>query len=301
MKALSERWVTGWIAAAILPPALLALRRAAGETMTMSAVEYAVSAFYFAAVYWTVGTAAAVVADWWISRLVPTGHRAVSYVAGLATYAVAGFGVALLLALALYGRPPSASELVASSAWAGVPAALLYYHVSRIVRAIGGRLHGRAYGVPLETERLVLQPLTKERYREALSEGYPVGNHVKSYMASLERQPRLLGWGVWLVRSKEAGGAIVGDAGFKGNPDATGAVDIGYGFLPQHRGKGYATEAAGALVGWAFAHGAGRVTAETLRDNAASIRVLRKSGFRLYREDEHYYWRLDAVDRLRGV
>lgn len=301
MKALSERWLTGLIASALLPGTLLAIRGAAGQTIAMTGGYYALAAAASATVFFTVGTASAIVADWWVERLVPDGRRFASYAAGALTYAAAGFGVALLLALSLYGIPDSANRMTVEAAGAGIPAALLYYHVSLGVRAVTGRLHAAAFGVPIETERLVLQPLTAERYREALAEGYPIGNHVRSYMESLRRHPRLLGWGVWLVRSKEAAGAIVGDAGFKGNPDIAGAVDIGYGFLPQHRGKGYATEAAGALVAWAFEHGAGRVTAETLRDNAASIRVLRKSGFRLYREDEHYYWRIDAADRLRRV
>jgi len=51
--------------------------------------------------------------------------------------------------------------------------------------------------------------------------------------------------------------------------------------LPPHHGCGYATEAAAALVAWAFAHREiESVTAETLPDLTASIRVMEKCGMR---------------------
>jgi len=73
---------------------------------------------------------------------------------------------------------------------------------------------------------------------------------------------------------------MVGDAGFKGRPDALGRVEIGYGVAPDQRGKGYATEATNALVAWAGEQGVRIVTAECLEDNVASVRVLEKTGFR---------------------
>jgi RimJ/RimL family protein N-acetyltransferase len=48
-----------------------------------------------------------------------------------------------------------------------------------------------------------------------------------------------------------------------------------------HRGRGFATEATGALAGFAFASGRVRlVRAHTKPDNGASARVLVKCGFR---------------------
>jgi len=50
---------------------------------------------------------------------------------------------------------------------------------------------------------------------------------------------------------------------------------------PEHQGKGYATEAANALVVFAFSTGQVRVVrAHTLREQNASTRVLVKCGFR---------------------
>lgn len=301
MSAIAERIFAGLAAAAALPAVLYAERVwLAGADGGPPWFGWAFIALFAAPVYWTVGGAASIVVEWAAERLSGIGaFRKVSmYALQVVGYAAMGYVVYVMLAYALFGRS-NGGAVAWQALRIGIPAALLYGHAALAVRALSSHRHAKRFGAPVTTERLVLEPCTLGRYEAARREGYPLGNHVKTYISSLRRYPRLLGWGVWLVRLKETG-QIVGDAGFKGNPDIAGAVDIGYGFLPEHRGKGYATETARALVAWAFEHGAGRVTAETLRDNAASIRVLRKAGFQLYREDEHYYWRLDLVDRLRG-
>lgn len=80
-------------------------------------------------------------------------------------------------------------------------------------------------------------------------------------------------------------GALVGTCGFKGPPEAEGIVEIAYGVAPDHQGKGYATEAAEALVGYAFSSGRVRVVrAHTFSEANASTRVLTKRGFQLVGE-----------------
>ena len=77
-----------------------------------------------------------------------------------------------------------------------------------------------------------------------------------------------------------ADGAIVGSCGYKGPPGPEGVVEIAYGVDPSHRGRGYATEAAQALVAFAFGSGSVRVVrAHTQPGNGASERVLTKCGF----------------------
>jgi len=74
---------------------------------------------------------------------------------------------------------------------------------------------------------------------------------------------------------------VIGSAGFKGPPDGDGMVEIAYGVVPSFEGHGYATEAAAALVRFAFAsEGVRRVCAHTLPVANASTRVLSKCGFR---------------------
>lgn len=75
-------------------------------------------------------------------------------------------------------------------------------------------------------------------------------------------------------------GIAIGQCGFKGPPEADGVAEIAYGVDPDQQGKGYATEAAEALVIYAFGSGRVRlVRAHTLPERNASTRVLTKCGF----------------------
>lgn len=75
---------------------------------------------------------------------------------------------------------------------------------------------------------------------------------------------------------------LLGLAGYKGAPDEQGVVEIGYGVVPECRRRGYASEAVRALVARAFGDGRVRtVIAHTLPELAASIGVLRATGFTL--------------------
>jgi ribosomal-protein-alanine N-acetyltransferase len=75
-------------------------------------------------------------------------------------------------------------------------------------------------------------------------------------------------------------GVMVGQCGFKGPPDEDGMVEIAYGVASDQEGKGYATEAARALLAYAFRlDGVKLVRAHTLPASNASKRVLAKCGF----------------------
>ena len=74
---------------------------------------------------------------------------------------------------------------------------------------------------------------------------------------------------------------VIGTCGFKGPPGADAMVEIAYGVASDHQGHGYATEAAEALVAYAFGSGKVRVVrAHTFLEANASTRVLAKCGFR---------------------
>jgi ribosomal-protein-alanine N-acetyltransferase len=87
--------------------------------------------------------------------------------------------------------------------------------------------------------------------------------------------------------------AVVGDIGFHGPPDSEGSVEIGYSVMPDRRGRGYATEAASALVAWAASQpGVRTVIATCDTDNVASIRTLERLGFdRVGERDGAIAWR----------
>ena len=73
---------------------------------------------------------------------------------------------------------------------------------------------------------------------------------------------------------------VVGGVGFKGSPNATGEVEIGYAVVRAQRRRGLAVEAAAALVAWAFCDTrVGRVLARCQADNVASVHVLERLGF----------------------
>ena len=65
------------------------------------------------------------------------------------------------------------------------------------------------------------------------------------------------------------------------NRESLDDIDVGYAFLAEFRGKGYATEAGQAIVEYAkTVVGLNRVVAVALPDNYASIKVLEKLGLR---------------------
>ena len=92
-------------------------------------------------------------------------------------------------------------------------------------------------------------------------------------------------WTLGFAMVHRATNEPVGTCGFKGPPEPDGIVEIAYGVVPDHQGKGYATEAAEALVDYAFSSDQVRVVrAHTLLQSNASTRVLVKCGFKLIGE-----------------
>jgi ribosomal-protein-alanine N-acetyltransferase len=90
---------------------------------------------------------------------------------------------------------------------------------------------------------------------------------------------------------------VVGSCGFKG-PPAEGVVEIAYGVSPEQRNRGYATEAAAALVTYAFeCDEVDVVRAHTLPNSTASQRVLEKCGFEhvgdFVDDDDGLVWRFE--------
>lgn len=93
---------------------------------------------------------------------------------------------------------------------------------------------------------------------------------------------------------------VVGYGGFKGPPTPEGVVEIAYGVSPDYQGKGYATEAAQALVSFAFdSNEVWVVQAHTLAEANASTHVLAKCGFQRIGEvndpDDGLVWRWEKL------
>jgi ribosomal-protein-alanine N-acetyltransferase len=92
-------------------------------------------------------------------------------------------------------------------------------------------------------------------------------------------------WGCFLRHDDPDTGAKAGDMiGFCGLKflDELDEVDVGYRFLPEHWGRGYATEAGRASLAFGFGTlGLDRIIALVLPENLGSIRVIEKLGMSL--------------------
>jgi RimJ/RimL family protein N-acetyltransferase len=73
---------------------------------------------------------------------------------------------------------------------------------------------------------------------------------------------------------------LIGTCGFPGPPDTDGVAEIAYGISPAYQRRGYATEAAKALIQFAAKDSRVKtIRAHTLAETNASTRVLQKCGF----------------------
>ena len=135
----------------------------------------------------------------------------------------------------------------------------------------------------LETERLELRLESSEEILSRISAMAPE-DLAQVSLAWLDRLRKASQPGPWthgIDIVKRDSGTSVGTCAFKGPPDDKGTVEIAYGLLPEHRGQGYAREAAAALSRYALeVAGVTCVCAHTLPSNLASMRVLEANGFR---------------------
>lgn len=133
----------------------------------------------------------------------------------------------------------------------------------------------------LKTKRMLLRPMSDGEIETliAASDSEELRTAYGEMLAGCRRDPANRIWYAPWKMTLKSGGAYLGDLGFKG-PARENAVEIGYGILPEHEGKGYTTEAVQAVTQWAFGNaGVVFVEAETAPDNKASQRVLEKCGF----------------------
>jgi RimJ/RimL family protein N-acetyltransferase len=97
------------------------------------------------------------------------------------------------------------------------------------------------------------------------------------------------GWVQFSVEERESG-RLVGDVGLSPAEGEPGVIKVGYTISPDAQGRGYATEAVGALVDYAFDElDFDIVRAYASEENEPSIRVAQKVGMRLVQRLEHRY------------
>lgn len=108
---------------------------------------------------------------------------------------------------------------------------------------------------------------------------------IERSIARLEADPR---FGSWAVVERSSG-VPAGTVLFKPLPDGEGEIEVGWHLHPDSWGRGFATEAAGAVLDRGLADGTSEVWAVTHLDNARSIAVCRRIGMRLLGVTNRWY------------
>ena len=143
--------------------------------------------------------------------------------------------------------------------------------------------------IVIETERLYLREfvtgdasslyqlnLDEEVMRYTGDEPFASPDNARLFIENYDHY-RKYGYGRWAVISK-ADDKFIGWCGLKYTPDIK-ECDAGFRFFKSQWHKGYATEAAQAVLHYGFArHLLPRIVGRAMKDNPASIAVLKKIG-----------------------
>lgn len=164
----------------------------------------------------------------------------------------------------------------------------------------------------VETERLLIRPLTYEQLDKYSRADGALENELQ-----INVQPRYISpdladalqqmlqaalanpdndyqfFTLWTLIDKQKL-VMVGDLCFKGQPNANGEIEVGYGTHEAFWNQGYMTEALGAMIGWAEKRtDIQAILAETDQANMASCRTLTKNKFEPFRQEgDMIWWRL---------
>lgn len=172
----------------------------------------------------------------------------------------------------------------------------------------------------LETARLRLRPwepddagFVLDLYSRWAVQQF-IGNTPRVMVDPAEATERIGVWramdhpvhGVWAVEVKDTG-TLAGTLLLKSIPASgpvplqpSGDTEIGWHFHPDAWGRGYATEAATAVLAYAFKHGLPAVVAVTHPANAASQRVCTRIGLAHQGQTDRYYNATCELFRRQG-
>jgi len=149
----------------------------------------------------------------------------------------------------------------------------------------------------IQTENLIIAPHLPRHLRALIrsenefedTTGLRVADGIREQMLSAsadfmrrvengkQADPWLFGFAV----IHKADNVLIGTCGFPGPPDSNGMAEIAYGISPSYQRRGYATEAATALIEFATRDPRVKIIrAHTLAEPNASTRVLEKCGLK---------------------
>ena len=157
----------------------------------------------------------------------------------------------------------------------------------------------------IATERLVLREFVADDWPDVLAyqrdprylRFYPWDDRTEAEVRSfvqmfLDQQADRPRREFQLAITLSESGRLIGNCGLRLKPENDWEADIGYELAPEHWGRGYATEAALAIVDFGFRElRLHRVSSWFVADNTASAKVLERVGLRLegrLRENEYF-------------
>ena len=127
---------------------------------------------------------------------------------------------------------------------------------------------------------------------------------LERHRAALALDPRFGAWAIVERRTQTPVGTVL----LKALPDGDGEIEIGWHLHPDSWGRGFATEAAAAMLARGFALGLDEIWAVTHPDNRRSIRVCRKIGMtelglthRWYHEPSVMFWAAVKPDQQPSI
>ena len=169
--------------------------------------------------------------------------------------------------------------------------------------------------IVLETERLKIKPLSYDelllyvQLDNSLEKRLGLNPHSRSLPDELKEAleqlilPQVADSGdnilfstLWTIIDKQKK-LMVGDMCFKGLPNTTGEIEIGYGTYTDFQRKGFMTEAIKAISHWALSQAEVQtILAETGKENISSHKTLSSNGYQAYKHVENMiWWRLDKA------
>jgi [ribosomal protein S5]-alanine N-acetyltransferase len=165
----------------------------------------------------------------------------------------------------------------------------------------------------IETERLILQPLTYDqlvKYTKcdnSLEEELSLNKTSRTISPELkeafeqtilpnvaDKTKNYLYSTLWTAISKTEN-KMIGDLCIVGEPNENGEIEIGYGTYEEFKNKGFMTEIVGGIIEWAKTQPIVKsIIASTDKTNKASFKVLEKNNFIKIAETETLFnWKLD--------
>lgn len=164
--------------------------------------------------------------------------------------------------------------------------------------------HLLLYACSLELIEAILKDTA--HLNKLLNLEYPVNKRdidktvFEAFRSHILKDPDSFTWWSYLIVLKEKK-ALIGDCGYKGPPDETGVVEIGYKIFENYQLRGYGKETAQALIRNAKSSGqVTKIIAHTESRFNASTSILKANGFHKHPQslmmDSLWRWELNLLE-----